>query len=393
MSFLSRLLGKNIPVARVVGFGVSCFMGLVIICGAVQFYCDSRNLLDGDDNFINSDMIVINKKVTSSSVFGNAGGGFSDREIEEIRQQPWVRRVGKFRSADFEVRASIGSSGNSLHTMLFFESVPDEFIDIDATGWSYVPGGDVPVIISKDYVSLYNFGFASSSSMPQMSEQLMSGIPLTFALRSNHDAGQLTVGGHIAGFSSRLNTILVPESFMNYANSELGGNQTRQAQRLIIDVSSPGDTVIEDFLDSHGYEKAGARDSGRASYFLKVISGVVGAIGFIITVLSLLIMLLGISLIMEKSRSVIHTLLQLGYEPSAIAGYYARVAVVTVVGALVVAEGVVAALRVLWIEPLHNLGAVTPGICPSLLTGAVVCGLLVVFNLITIRRKVRGAWR
>lgn len=393
MSFLSRLLGKNIPVARVVGFGVSCFMGLVIICGAVQFYCDSRKLIAGDDNFINSDMIVINKKVTSSSMFGNDGGGFSDSEIAEIRKQLWVRRVGEFQSADFEVKASIGDSRNSLRTMLFFESVPDEFIDINAAGWSYTPGSDLPVIISKDYVSLYNFGFASSAGMPQMSEQLMSGIPLIFTLRSNDDSRQMNISGHIAGFSNRLNTILVPQSFMNYANKELGGGKTQEAHRLIIDVSSPGDTAIENFLETHGYEKAGARDSGKASYFLKIVSGVIGAIGVIITTLSLLIMLLGISLIMEKSRRVIHTLLQLGYEPGVIAGYYSRVVVCAVVGSLAVSEGVVAALRMLWIEPLHNLGAVTPGIWPSLLAGVVVCALLLIFNITTIGQKVRGAWR
>ena len=31
----------------------------------------------------------------------------------------------------------------------------------------------VPVIISKDYLALYNFGFAGSAGLPQMSEGVM----------------------------------------------------------------------------------------------------------------------------------------------------------------------------------------------------------------------------
>jgi hypothetical protein len=70
----------------------------------------------------------------------------------------------------------------------------------------------VPIILPKNYLDLYNFGFAESHSMPKISEGMIGLVALDVTIFGRGDREQLK--GRIAGFSNRINTILVPETFM-----------------------------------------------------------------------------------------------------------------------------------------------------------------------------------
>ena len=44
-----------------------------------------------------------------------------------------------------------------MSTDMFFESVPDEFVDVKLDKWSFNPASDiVPIIIPRNYLNLYN---------------------------------------------------------------------------------------------------------------------------------------------------------------------------------------------------------------------------------------------
>ena len=136
-----------------------------------------------------------------------------------------------------------------MSTMLFFESVPDRFVDGVASGWRFDERtGEVPIIISKDYLALYNFGFAGSAGLPQMSENILSGIPLRLTLTSDDGRRMRDFRGRVVGLSDRLNTILVPESFMEWSNRELGSGESHGPSRLIVDVSSLDFSETTDYL-------------------------------------------------------------------------------------------------------------------------------------------------
>lgn len=174
MSLISKLLRKNTSPARIAGFVVSNFIGLAIIVGGLQFYEDAGSLWTSDDSFIKTDYLVVNKKVTSSNTWGDSDSEFSQEEIADLRKQPWVRDVGEFSSTDYRVWASVDQGGRGMSTMMFFESIPDKFVDGAGSDWGFAEGDKVvPVIISKDYLALYNFGFAGSAGLPQMSEGVM----------------------------------------------------------------------------------------------------------------------------------------------------------------------------------------------------------------------------
>ena len=386
---------KNTSPARIAGFVVSNFIGLAIIVGGLQFYEDAGSLWTSDDSFIKTDYLVVNKKVTSSNTWGDSDSEFSQEEIADLRKQPWVRDVGEFSSTDYRVWASVDQGGRGMSTMMFFESIPDKFVDGAGSDWGFAEGDKVvPVIISKDYLALYNFGFAGSAGLPQMSEGVMGGIPLRLSLTSFDGTRSIEMQGRVAGFSNRLNTILVPGSFMDWSNKCLGSGKDGNApSRLIIDVSSPGDVAIKDYLAAHSLEVAGDKTGSSASYLLKIVVGIVLSVGMVITLLSFFILLLSMSLLMEKNRDKLHSLLMLGYPLRKVAAPYIRIVVYASVAAWLFAVVCCVILRSSYLHSLEELGVAAGSLWMAPGVGLVLALLLMTFNIIAVGRKVKASWR
>lgn len=393
MNIIQRLLRKNLSMAQLVGFTLANFIGLLIVLLGLQFYTDVRSIWQDEDSFMQKDYLVINKRVSGSGLLTGERASFSADEIADIERQSWVRKVGRFSSADYRLSASIEQAGRSMSTYMFFESIPSEFVDVDSDEWGYEEGDNVvPIIISKDYLSLYNFGFASSTGLPQFSETMIGSIPMR--LRISSAKGSAELQGRIVGFSNRLNTILVPQEFMDWSNQRYGRTAGARADpsRLIIDVSSPGDVKIKDYIAQHGYEIAGDKANSTASYFLNVATGVVLAIGAVITILSLFVLLLSISLLMQKNRQKMHSLIMLGYELKEVGRPYRQLVVAVNAVAYLLAAGAMLAMRMLYIDAVRAMGASETTVWMSLGVGAMITIVVILFNIISINRKVASAF-
>ena len=391
---IGRLLRRNLSKVQLIGFILSNFIGLAIVIAGIQFYADIRSIWESEDSFINQNYLIINKRVSSADMVGESNTGFTSAEISDLVEQPWVRRVGDFSSADYKVWAQLRQGGNGLSTYMFLESIPDDFIDIEPSDWEYRPGDNtVPVIISREYLTLYNFGFASAAGMPQITEGMLSSVPLTLNLSGRDGEGSMDLKACIVGYSGRLNTILVPQTFMEYTNSLLGSGKELMPQRLIIDVSSPGDVAIDKYLEDHGYERAGEDKGSQAAYFVKLVAGVIIGVGGLITLLSFFILLLSVALLMQKNRSKLHLLIMLGYDLRAVGRPYEKITLY--VSLISYAMAIVAMLifRNIYIAGITGLtGEDKAGVAVSLLCGAALVVITLIVNIIAIRRKVKGAF-
>lgn len=394
MNLISKLLKENTSPSRIAGFALSNFIGLLMVAGAVMFYFDSRAIFGNEDSVVNSDYLVINKKVTAANIFGdNESSHFSPTEISELKAQPWVRRIGEFSSSNFRVYASVNTGGRGMETALFFESVPDDFVDVPEKDWQFNESDNtVPIIIPKDYLALYNFGFAGSAGLPQLSEQLISGIPLNLYMRSEDGTRTLSMKGYIAGFSNRLNTVLVPNAFMQYANSQLSTDSDSTPSRLIVDVSSPGDVAIQKYLSDNNMEVAGDKSGSGAAYILRIVVGIVIAVGGIITILSLLVLLLSVSLLMEKNRSTIYRLLMLGTPLKYITRPYCLMIVFGSLAAWILSIIALVILRISYAPALQTFGEDASGLIYSIAIGSALTAIIIIVNILFIRRKVKIAW-
>ena len=389
-----RLLRRNISAGQLIGFGVANLVGLVIVLTALQFYRDVTSVYEDEDSFISQDFSIISKKVSGAGSLLGGKADFSAEEIDELKAQPWARRVGEFTAAAFNVYASVELAGNSMGTMLFLESIPSDFFDVKPRDWTYTPGQKqpVPIIISKDYLTLYNFGFAASRGLPQISESMIGMVPLKLSLSGN--GIQEYVEARVVGFSSRLNTIAVPEEFMSWANGRFAEKPLPAPSRLIVELSTPGDPAAERYFEDHGYEVAGDKvDNGRAAYFLTVVTSVVVVVGAIISLLAFFILLLSLYLLLQKNRRKLHDLMQLGYSPGAVARYYYMIVVVVNAAVLIVAFAAVLVASHLWSEPLAQIGVQTTSVVPTLLIGLGMVAAITLGNLVAIRRNVASAFR
>ena len=393
MNIVTRLLRKNLSRTQIAGFILSNFIGLAIVVAGIQLYQDIGSIWQDEDSFLSKDYMIVNKQVTGANTLGESAT-FSDAEIADIESQPWVRSVGRFESTGYRVAASVGAGDKALSTYMFFEAIPDDFIDINPSEWHFRDGDtSVPVIISKDYLTLYNFGFATSAGLPQMSEQLMGSIPMRLHISSDDGSRQIDLNGRVVGFSNRLNTILVPRDFMTWSNTRFGDGRRRLPSRLIIDVSSPGDVAIDRYIDSHGLEIAGDKSSSQASFLLNVVAGIVMAVGCVITVLSLFILMLSISLLMQKNRAKLHALLQLGYPLKSVSAPYERIITGSCTVALLLALAATSIFRTFYIDSVTPMGGGHGAMWIAPVAGVVLTAIIIVCNILAVRRKVSAAWR
>ena len=281
-----------------------------------------------------------------------------------------------------------------MSTEMFFESVPDRFVDADLKDWHFAEGDPVvPIILPRSYLTIYNFGFAQSRSLPKLSEGLMSLIQMDIMMRGNGRVEQYK--GNIVGFSNRLNTILVPQSFMEWANKNFAPNAEAQPARLIIEVSNPADSSIAGYFQKKGYEtEDGKLDAGKTTYFLRLIVGIVLGVGLFISILSFYILMLSIFLLLQKNTTKLESLLLIGYSPNRVALPYQILTVGLNIIVLILSIGLVCWLRSYYIESIRLL---FPQLETGSLWAAIGMGILLflivsIINILAVKRKVLSIW-
>ena len=397
-----KLLRKNISIGQIVGYSLASLIGLSIVICAVKFYDDVKSAFEDEDSFISKDYIIISKKVSAINALGlGSQTNFTENDIAEIKAQPWVRDVGKFTAADFSIDAALDIDGRGLNSHLFFEAIPDNFFDVSYDEWNFTPPADpssltpeqasaivIPVIMSKDYLTLYNFGYAASRGLPQLNENLIKTVPLTFSLSGN--GNHETYRGRIVGFSSRLNTIAVPQKFMEWANARYAGDKRSEPSRLIIEANTPGDPRINEFMEAHSYEVAGDKaDNGRANYFLTVATSIVIAVGAIITLLAFFILTLSIYLLLQKNKTKLQDLMLLGFSPGNVAkSYYVMILVINF---MVLVLAIIAMLLAsgYWTKEFNAIGIVSASPFVAIVVGFCITIVVSALNCLAISRIVK----
>ena len=221
--------------------------------------------------------------------------------------------MGEFVASQYSVYATIGLGDMQMSTEMFFEAVPDKYIDVNLDRWKYHTDSDsLPIILPQTYLNLYNFGFATSKGLPAISADLVRQVPVSLRLRGR--GGVRNMNGRVIGFSKTLNTILVPMDFMEEANRELAPDvETPQPSRLLVEVNNPGDDRITKFLEENNYDTEGHdTDASKTASFLRTLVGIVIVVGIVITALAFYVLLLSIFLLLQKHTYKIDTLLLMG---------------------------------------------------------------------------------
>ncbi|MDR2859738.1 MAG: ABC transporter permease, partial [Mediterranea sp.] len=177
MKLIWKLLRQHISTGQLSGFFLANLFGMVIVLFGVQFYKDVLPAFTRGDSFMKKEYMVVTKKISTLGSLTGKSNAFSSKEIKELQEQPFTRRIGSFTPSLFQVYLGLGintgaeNTSTHLSTEMFFESVPDEFIDARLEKWQYDESSRIiPIIIPRNYLNLYNFGYAQSRNLPKITE-------------------------------------------------------------------------------------------------------------------------------------------------------------------------------------------------------------------------------
>jgi len=397
MKLVWKLLRRHISLPQLLGFFLANLLGMIIVLLSLQFYRDVKPVFSAEDGFIRPDYFILSKRISALNCIGlGTVSTFSQKEMDDLRSQPFAKRVGAFTASQYKVSCSMGINGVAqFGTEMFFESVPDAFVDVDLKKWHFSEGDDVvPIILPRTYLAIYNFGFAQSQNLPKISEGIVGMVEMTIMMRGN--GLNEYIKGRVIGFSTRLNTILVPESFIRWSNARYAPEADTEPSRIILEVGNPADDAIVNYINEKGYEMEDDKlDAGRMTFFLRLVSGIVMLVGLLISLLSFYILMLSIYLLVEKNTEKMRTLLLIGYSPARVALPYQLLTIGMNVAVLLLAIIALCLLRSLYMQQLWNVfPQMSDGsIMPAIMLGLLLFAIVSLANALAIRNKIRNVWK
>jgi hypothetical protein len=293
-----------------IGLGI----GVLLLLASVQMFVNIQQLMK--ENTIRKDgfdFISITKKVTNETMGQPDKNVFYPKDIAEIKGKPFIANVAPLEANRFRVQMSAGEI-LAFKTDLFLESIEDEFLDTLPPNFRWEEGQQkVPVIISSDYLEAYNV-FAPSQGLPQVSPETATNIPVVMTLSGN---GQRTdFYGSIVAFSDRINSVIVPKSFLDWANKTYGEGSSLGYGRLYLKTPDANNTELLSFLDKKGYNVN--KDKTRFGRTKQVMQGIfsgLGVFGLLVVIMALMLFSFYLQLVIARSKENLQLLLLIGYSP------------------------------------------------------------------------------
>ncbi len=312
-TLINRLLFRQAGLqSRIANTGY--VIGLSLLLLSLQLHYQIGSIIDTENK--QPDHILISKPVSTLSTFTFGRSHFSAEEIQNIAKQPFTAAVGTFESNHFQISATSGDNKKiAFSTELFFEAIADSFIDVRPANFQWKVGQKrIPIIMAEDFLHLYNFGYALTRGLPQLSQQVVRQVIIGLELTG--PAGNYIFEGQIVGFSNRIPSILVPDTFLRWANREIGKYQSAETApaRLLIRTVHPADSRAFAYFDAHGYQYDKEKNiAGKAATVAQGVSFGIAIVGSLFLLFGLMLFMVLLRLVLADHQSEIRLLFQLGY--------------------------------------------------------------------------------
>lgn len=313
---LTKILLRSQSLWQLIIAFIGSFLGILILLVALQFYFDLWKTMVVKSEVLSDEYLVIQKEVSDFSSLNMISTDFDENEISEIQKQDFVNDIGAFQSSLFPAVASLSGVKNlpKLYTDMYFECVPDRFIDVKSDKWKWQEGDTiVPIILPSAYLETYNFAYAPSKNLPPLSEKSFSLLYFHIIIKTPN--GNVNFRGNVVGFSDRLNSILAPEGFVSYANARYRVKDPTNPTRLILAVDELTNPKLARFMETKKYDTNQDKLKGsRIKSILQVSLSIFLVIGSIIVVLAVLGFIQYSQIIISKAYYELRVLIGLGYD-------------------------------------------------------------------------------
>jgi hypothetical protein len=302
--------GRTRFIMAVMGLSVA----LILIFAAVQVQANYDELLHSKTNQDSVANFLVLNKILNKDTYGHAF--VSNNDITKLKQQHFVEDVGILTPSRYKAAIQSYSNRFPFSTDISFEAVPAEFIDVNSKEWRWDENSNfIPMIAPNMFLDFYNFQFSFSQNLPQLTQDVVKLI--VFKVNIETANGTVSFNGRIVGFSDRITSLLVPQSFMDWANQHAANiKAAQQPSRVIIKTKDPGNPLLVQYLKDNGLTTDA--DKTRFSKYRQIVNVVVnisGGTGIVMLVFALLIFTLFIQLTIASCKSEIELLITLGASP------------------------------------------------------------------------------
>ena len=288
-------------------------IGVMLLFCSVQMYVNINLLLKDKNPRKNGfDFISVTKTITNQNM--GSDNRFTDADIKELQMQVFIKDAAPLISNQFRAKASAGSI-IPFSTDLFLESVKNDFIDTVPPSFSWQPGQlDVPVIFSADFLEMYNI-FAPAQGLPQLSESSIGAVNII--LECYGPSGIVNFRCHIVALSDRINSVLVPEIFLQWANNKFSNTPNAPAARVYLKTVDANDPQLLNFLEQKNYHVNKDKTKfGRVKQVLQAVVSGLGGFAILVILLAMMLFSFYLQLMIARSKDNLQLLLTLGYAPS-----------------------------------------------------------------------------
>jgi hypothetical protein len=261
--------------------------------------------------------IVITKRINEAMMADVNMSTFSKEEVTVLKNAPFFDSIQGVKTSLFKVKLSVPMATLPLSTDMFFESVPDAYLDVKPKNWDWQPGDiSIKMIAPRFFVDMYNYGFAVGQQLPQLSDTTINKIPFDFVISNKEESSQVKFDGNIGGLSNRFFGILVPESFMDWANKYYGFLPFKNPTSIVAKAKNPSDEKLHQFLQVNGYKSDyGTSKYSQYGFVIKIVEQVSLILGLLFLLFALLVLMMHIKLTIANAKEEIYLLKILGTSP------------------------------------------------------------------------------
>jgi len=322
-----------------VGLGI----GVLLLLCSIQMYINIQQLLGGDSQRKEgSDFISISKTITNETMGQLEKNLFNANDIKDIAGKPFIEGVSPLTANRFRVQLSAGDI-IPFSTDMFLESLDNNFIDTVPPNFTWKEGQDyIPIVFSSDFLEIYNV-FAPGYGLPQLSAETASQV-VVFITCYGQNGEKQTFRGSIVALSDRVNSIIVPKNFLEWANNKFGNTTDVKASRLYIKTKDANNPDFLNYLQQKNYKVNKDKTKfGRVKQVLQGIFSGLGIFGLLVVILALMLFSFYLQLMIARSKDNLQLLLMMGYSPNwlskNVSKQFIPVYVLVVLVALALTEG------------------------------------------------------
>lgn len=313
-------------------------IGVLLLLSSIQMYININQLLKNKNPKKDGyDYISVTKTITNENMARDHS--FSEADIDELKKQPGIDDASPLLANKFLVKAT-GGSRIPFSADMFLEAIDEKFIDTVPKNFTWKEGQAViPFIISSDYLELYNTVFAPSRGLPQISESSITAIIIQLECFGIN--GTQTFGGNVVALSDRINSVLVPQSFLVWANQHFGNSTKVNPSRIFIKTKDANSPVFLSFLEQKNYHVNKDKTKfGRIKQVLQAIVSGLAGFGILVILLAMVLFSFYLQLMIARSKENLQLLLTIGYSPNwlskTVAKKWIPVYVMVIISAIVV---------------------------------------------------------